>query len=173
MASSSTPSVGDRFIALVGVLTRECELLEHLVFKLREAELLAEAGEGRFLMYMTDEIDGAASNLGSVEVARAVLVADLTTALGLDDDTSLLELAEHADSMTAVPLLDAREKLLALMSEVDAASDNASDAVSDRLDEVSLALDRVEGSASGGAAYESWSSASGAEVSPTRFDQNA
>ncbi len=173
MANSSSPSVADRFVALVGVLNRECELLEHLVFKLREAELLADAGEGRFLMYMTDEIDGAASNLGSVEVARAVLVSDLTGALGLDDDASLLELAEHADALTAAPLLAARTKLLELMAEVDAASGTAADVVSGRLDEVALALDRVEGRASGSAAYESWSSASGADVDPARFDQNA
>ena len=170
-SSRPVPSVADRFVALVGVLNRECELLDHLVFKLHEAELLTAAGETRFLMFMADEIDGVAGDLGAVEVARAVLVADLTDALDLDDDASLLELADHADANTAGPLLDARSRLLNLMEELDEASGGATEVVGDRLDEVTAALSRVEQGLAGASAYDGFGSGASTAVAPAQFDE--
>ena len=123
-------------------------------------------------MFMTDEIDDVASDLGAVEVARAVLVADLTDALELNEDASLLELAEHADANTAGPLLEARERLLRLMAELEEATGSASDVVGDRLGEVTSALERVDGGSPGRSGYDSWAGEPTAAVVPARFDEN-
>lgn len=169
----TAPTAAERFVALVGVLARECSLLEHLLFKLKEAELLTTAGETRFLMFMSDEIDGVAADLGAIEVARSVLVADLTEALGLDDAASLAELTDHASAQTKGPLKESRERLLALMQELDQATAEASDTVGDRLSEVSGALQRVEFGGDAASSYTALGANEPTPIGAARFDTEA
>lgn len=143
-SSQSNPSLADRFVALVALVNREHDLLEHLVFKLRGAEMLATAGESRFLSYITDEIDEAASDLGAIEVARALLVAELTQHLGISDDATLLELAAHAPESITEALHAARNRLIALVADLDDSALVAAAAVNGRLQEVGAALEGVE-----------------------------
>lgn len=166
------PLLADRFVALVGLINRECALLEHLVFKLRSAELLATAGESRFLTFITDEVDAAGSDLGAIEVARALLVADITQVLGLEDDATLLELAAHAPAEVAGPLYHARDRLITLMNDLDAAAAVATGAVNERLAEVTTALDRVHPNRPPFVGYGAYAGNGSAPHGATRFDHD-
>lgn len=169
-AITSTPHA-DRFAALVGVINRECALLQHLVFKLRSAEMLANAGEARFITLISDEVDAAASDLGAIEVARAVLVADVTHQLGIPDDATLAELADHAPEEIFAPLHQARNRLIDLMSELDDAARAATGAVTDRLNEVNGALDHApSGEPAGGT--DRYAVGDFLPAAATRFDRD-
>lgn len=165
------PPLADRFVALVGLINREHELLEHLVFKLRGAEMLASVGESRFLSYITDEIDDAASDLGAIEVARALLVAELTQQLSLPEDATLLELAAHAPEATAQALHAARHRLIALVADLDDSALVAAAAVSGRLEEVGAALDRIEPEQLRAARLHRYGVDETADIQPHRFDR--
>lgn len=168
--SATTTPHADRFAALVGVINRECVLLQHLVFKLRSAEMLANAGEARFITLISDEVDSAALDLGAIEVARALLVADVTHQLGIPDDATLLELTEHAPEEIFTPLQQARSRLIDLMEELDDAARAATGAVTDRLDEVHTSLDTMQLSEIGGIS-DRYGVASVAPAAATRFDR--
>ena len=169
--SVTSPPHTDRFAALVGVINRECDLLRHLVFKLRSAEMLASAGEARFITLISDEIDAASSDLGAIEVARALLVADVTHHLGIADDATLLELAEHAPDDAFVPLQQARSRLIQLMAELDDAAQAATGAVTNRLDEVNTSLEKLHFGESGGV-FDRYGAPGALPGDATRFDRD-
>jgi hypothetical protein len=166
------PLLADRFVALVGLINRESALLEHLVFKLRSAELLANAGESRFLTFITDEVDTAGSDLGAIEVARALLVADITQVLHLADDATLLELAARAPAEVAGALYHARDRLIGLMNDLDAAAAVATGAVNERLNEVTTALERVHPARPQFVGHGAYAGNGVAPYAPSRFDHD-
>jgi len=143
MDRGSTP-VANRLVALIGVINQECVVLEHLVFKLHEAELLGAAGNLRFMGMMSDEIDDAASQLGSTEITRALLTADLTHQLGIDGDATLAEIAGAAPQEVSSTLLEARRRLVVLTDAVERYANEAEAAVSERLDHVAATAAGME-----------------------------
>jgi hypothetical protein len=170
--AASLPS--EQFTALVGLLNQECTLVERLVFKLTEAELLASAGEARFMALMVDEVEAVAGDLGSIELARGILVADLAHELGLEsDDTPLAELISYAGSDTAGPLEELKERLQALTAQLEAVTQRGSDVVASQLVDVQATLERVEPTAPGRNAYDRWGAGVAGAVQPTRFDHPA
>ena len=90
----NTAAAREQFTALVGVLRQEQAALDWLAFKVSEAELLTESQESRFLTMIVDEVDEIADELGTIEVARAMIVAELCDALGRpgEDEISLSDL---------------------------------------------------------------------------------
>lgn len=120
-------------------------MLERLAFKLTEAQLLARADESRFLGAIVDEIDAVEEDLGTFEVARAMLVADITLALGIHgDDPSMRELIPY----TPVDLLDHLVGLLpclaARIEELDGLRRTGSNVIVARIDELRLAVDDLQ-----------------------------
>lgn len=170
--SSSIPA--ERFVALVGLLNREARLLERLVFKLAETELLTAAGESRFMGLILDEVDDVSKDLGGIEVARSMLVADLCDALGLQDDISLHELIAYAPADTS-PLLDElRDRMIAAANEVTEIAAQGSSTTQAQLDRVSSTLERLEPTIAGGDRYNEFGQQRRAvDPVPTRFDQPA
>ena len=143
--SASIPS--ERFVALVGLLNRECTLVERLLFKLTEVEMLATAGESRFMGLMVDEVESVSGELGAVELARGILVADLAHRLGLEaDDTPLSELIPYAPQDTAGSLVELRHRLSALAGDLEMVGARGTGAVHSRLGTVRSALDNAESS---------------------------
>lgn len=57
MTTSTNLPINERHIALVGVVNRELVILERLVFRLTQAEMLTRAHESGFLVHVLDEID--------------------------------------------------------------------------------------------------------------------
>ena len=145
MTTSVKLLINERYIALVGVLNRELVLLERLVFKLTEAELLIRADETRFLPQIFDEVDCVDRDLGSLEVARSMLVGDVTAALGLANDSlTLSQLIEYAPDLAVEPLEGLMRRLKETMGEVTELRERGTRAVIERLDRLTQAVERVE-----------------------------
>jgi hypothetical protein len=101
------------------ILWRERQLLELLVFKLEEEQLVLAAGRSRWVAYATREVENVLGEIKRVELERAVHVADAGRGLGLSGAPTLRELA----TLTAPPwdgiFAEHRRALLALAHEVD------------------------------------------------------
>ncbi len=75
------------------ILWRERQLLELLVFKLEEEQLVLAAGRARWLAHATREVENVLGEIKRIELERAVQVADAGRELGLSGSPTLRELA--------------------------------------------------------------------------------
>jgi flagellar biosynthesis/type III secretory pathway chaperone len=81
---------------LSALLWRERELLEFLVFKLEEEQLLLTAGKSRWLQHATREVEQVVERLRAAGLGRSVEVASLAKQWGTDENATLRELVAHA-----------------------------------------------------------------------------
>lgn len=81
---------------LSAMLWRERELLELLIFKLEEEQLLLAAGKSRWIQHATREVEQVMDSLRTTGLARAVEVATAAAEWGTDEGATLRELAAHA-----------------------------------------------------------------------------
>lgn len=77
-------------------LWRERELLELLVFKLTEEQLLLTSGRARWLQYATQEVEQVMQKLRTAGLARSLEVSSLAEDWGVDENSTLRELTVHA-----------------------------------------------------------------------------
>ena len=77
-------------------LWRERELLELLVFKLTEEQLLLTSGKARWLQYATQEVEQVMNKLRTAGLARSIEVASLAEEWGIDENSTLRELTVHS-----------------------------------------------------------------------------
>src|SRR4051794_7733680 len=82
------------------LLWRERELLELLIFKLEEEQLLLCAGRSKWLPFATKEVEQVLARLRAAGIERTVESAVLAAEWGLADDATLRELVEHAPDET-------------------------------------------------------------------------
>ena len=73
-------------------LWRERELLELLVFKLTEEQLLLTSGKARWLQYATQEVEQVMNKLRTAGLARSIEVSSLAEDWGVDANSTLREL---------------------------------------------------------------------------------
>ena len=73
-------------------LWRERELLELLVFKLTEEQLLLTSGKARWLQYATQEVEQVMNKLRTAGLARSIEVSSLAEDWGVDENSTLREL---------------------------------------------------------------------------------
>lgn len=174
MSTSVKLLLNERYIALVGVLNRELILLDRMIFKLSEAELLTRADESRFLAKIFDEIDGVHDDLGALEVARSMLVGDITAALGLANDTlSLSQLIAYAPDLAVEPLEGLMRRLTEAMDEVSSLREQGSRAVIEKLDQINRAVDRVQPAVFGQDGYTRDGFLTTTAPTSSRFDYSA
>ncbi len=83
---------------LSAVLWRERELLELLLFKLEEEQLLLTAGKTRWLPFATREVEQVLDRLRQSALERSIEVAAVALEWGTDEDATLRELITHAPS---------------------------------------------------------------------------
>jgi hypothetical protein len=83
---------------LSAVLWRERELLELLLFKLEEEQLLLTAGKTRWLPFATREVEQVLERLRQSSLERSVEVAAVALEWGSNEDATLRELIAHAPS---------------------------------------------------------------------------
>src|SRR5919107_4550897 len=81
---------------LSSVLWRTRELMELLLFKLEEEQLLLAAGRARWLAHATREVEMVLEELKTVELSRAVASDAAAVELGLGPNASLRALADAA-----------------------------------------------------------------------------
>jgi hypothetical protein len=102
------------------ILWRERELLELLLFKLEEEQLLLAAGRSRWLGHATREVEMVLEEIRRAELGRAVEVEAIAVSLGLAPDVSLRELAEQAPAPWDDILREHRNAFLAASQEISA-----------------------------------------------------
>lgn len=107
------------------LLWAERELLEALLFKLEEEQLLLTSGRTRWLPRATQEIDAIQQKLRETGLARAVEVETVATEWGAPTGTSLRELTEKApDGPWAEILTSHANALTGLVSEIKNVQDS-------------------------------------------------
>lgn len=119
-ASVQSTPVGADLSELSAILWRERELLDLLLFKLEEEQLLLAAGRSRWLGRATHEVEVVLQEIRKIELARALEVQQAGNAMGLGDDASLRELADAAGSPWTEILLDHRDAFLAATEGITA-----------------------------------------------------
>jgi hypothetical protein len=80
------------------LLWRERELLELLVFKLEEEQLLLTAGRSKWLHHATREVEAVLARLRTAGIERTVEASAVAVEWGLGEDATLRQLVEHAPS---------------------------------------------------------------------------
>ena len=100
------------------ILWRERHLLELLLFKLEEEQLLLAAGRNRWLPRATREVEMVLDEIKQTELERAIEVERLAPELGLGRNASLRQLAEAAPPPWSGMLSDHRQAFLSLTEEV-------------------------------------------------------
>ncbi|HLF41342.1 MAG TPA: flagellar export chaperone FlgN [Acidimicrobiia bacterium] len=104
---------------LSGILWRERQLLELLLFKLEEEQLLLAAGRTRWLPRATKEVEIVLDEIRCSELERAVEVERVAADLGLKaGNPSLRRLAESAASPWGGLLAEHRQAFLTLTEEI-------------------------------------------------------
>ncbi len=84
------------FAELSTVLWRERELLELLVFKLEEEQLLLAAGRNEWIPRAAREVEVVLERIGEAELVRASIVDEVARSVGLPANPSLNQLATRA-----------------------------------------------------------------------------
>jgi hypothetical protein len=102
------------------ILWRERELLDLLLFKLEEEQLLLAAGRSRWLGHATREVEMVLDELRRADLGRAVEVEAVAVSLGLDASVSLRQLAENAPPPWDDILREHRNAFLAATQEISA-----------------------------------------------------
>lgn len=102
------------------ILWRERELLDLLLFKLEEEQLLLAAGRTRWLAHATREVEMVLGEMKRAELGRAVEVDAVAVSLGLEPGVSLRQLAEVAPPPWGAILQEHRNAFLAAAEEITA-----------------------------------------------------
>lgn len=108
---------------LSNILWQERQLLDLLLFKLEEEQLILAAGAGRWLHHATHEVEVVLEELRSWEVLRASSVQAVGRELGLgDEQLRLAELARRVPPPWDRIFREHRTAFLAVAGEVNAAA---------------------------------------------------
>jgi hypothetical protein len=99
-------------------LWHERNLLELLLFKLEEEQLLLAAGRTRWLARATREVEVVLERIREAEIMRAMEVDDVAPALLLPPGPSLRQLSEHAPPPWDTMFADHRQAFLELTEEI-------------------------------------------------------
>lgn len=105
------------------VLWRERHLLELLLFKLEEEQLVLSSGRTRWLGHATREVETVLDEIRTAELGRAVEADQVAAALGLETGSSLAELAAHAPAPWDDLLRAHRDAFASLTSEISTLAD--------------------------------------------------
>ncbi|HWG98646.1 MAG TPA: flagellar export chaperone FlgN [Pilimelia sp.] len=105
---------------LSSVLWRTRELLELLLFKLEEEQLLLASGRSRWLAHATREVELVLEQIREAEVLRAAHAQAVAGELGLGPEASLSQLADAAPMPWHEMLHQHRRAFLTLTAEISA-----------------------------------------------------
>jgi hypothetical protein len=140
---AATPVAVASLSELSTVLWRERELLELLLFKMEEEQLLLAAGRSRWLGRATHEVEIVLQEIRKAELTRALEVAAVAELLGLGPDPSLRELAEAAGSPWTEIFDDHRQAFLVATDTIAAMAETNRELVTASASAVRDALARL------------------------------
>lgn len=102
-----------------GVLWREREIVERVLFKVMAQQLVLKSDQTRWLVTANTEIELAVNDLRVVEVMRCAEADRLAEELGLAHGSTLADLASAAPEPWASILAEHRDALRELTDEID------------------------------------------------------
>jgi hypothetical protein len=102
------------------VLWRERELLEQLLFKLEEEELVLASGRTRWVGRASREVEAVLDQIQGIEFGRAIEADDAARELGIEAGCSLRQLAEASPAPWDDLLRGHRTALTDLTAQIDA-----------------------------------------------------
>jgi hypothetical protein len=105
------------------ILWRERELLETLLFKLEEEQLVLAAGRTRWLARAASEVENVLATIRETEILRAVAADDVAARLGLAPNPSLRMLADAVDEPWKSLLADHHDVFTLTTREIVALAD--------------------------------------------------
>ena len=108
---------------LSDVLWRERTLLELLLFKLEEEQMILTSGRSRWLGHATREVETVLDEIRTAELGRAAEADAVALSLGLEPGSSLAELAEHAPAPWDELLRAHRDAFASLTTEISMLAD--------------------------------------------------
>lgn len=100
------------------ILWRERELMEMLLFKLEQEQLVLASGRTRWLATSAREVEAVLGMIRQTELLRAVAADEAAAAVGLGPNPSLSALAEQADEPWRSILLEHREAFLGFTRQI-------------------------------------------------------
>lgn len=100
------------------ILWRERQLLELLLFKLEEEQLLLAAGRARWLARAANEVEAVLEEIKTAELARSLEVDALAHELGLAPNASLGDLVAAAPAPWSGILADHRDAFMTMTQEI-------------------------------------------------------
>ena len=100
------------------ILWQQRQLLELLLFKLEEEQLVLASGRSRWLNHATREVEMVLEEIKRAEVARAMEVDAAAAELGLPAGPSLRQLAEASDAPWKGILDQHRRAFLTITQEI-------------------------------------------------------
>lgn len=100
------------------ILWRERQLLDLLLFKLEEEQLLLAGGRVRWLAQAANEVETVLGEIKVAELARSVEVAAVAAEVGVGPDASLSELIAAAPAPWDDILKDHRDAFLHMTQEI-------------------------------------------------------
>jgi flagellar FlgN protein len=103
---------------LSSVLWRTRELLELLLFKLEEEQLLLASGRSRWLAHATREVEMVLDQIRQTEIIRAAHAQAAARELGLGADASLSAIADAAPMPWFEMLHQHRKAFLTITAEI-------------------------------------------------------
>ncbi len=112
------------------ILWRERELLDLLLFKLEEEQLLLAAGNVRWLARATREVEFVLEQIRLTELTRSIEVDAAAASLGLEPNPSLSTFAEAAPPPWSDIFHAHRKAFLTLTQEISALAEANRDFVS-------------------------------------------
>jgi len=112
--------VSERLTNLASDLWRIRELLELLLFKLEEEQVLLAAGRTRWVPHATREVELVLEQIRQAEQLRAARTRQVAAELGLPADVSMVKLADRAPAPYGELLHQHRRAFLALTTEITA-----------------------------------------------------
>ena len=128
-----------------GILWKERELLELLLFKLEEEQLVLASGRTRWLAHATREVEFVMEQIRTTELLRATQVDEVAAELGLEPVPSLNAVADAAPDPWGEIFRGHRDAFLTLTAEIQDLADANRDllnAGSRALRETLLGLDK-------------------------------
>ena len=103
-----------------GVLWRERQLLELLLFKLEEEQLILTSGRTQWLGHATREVESVLEQIRGAELGRAAEADAAARDVGVPEGSSLLVIAAHAPAPWREMLTEHHRAFVDLTEDVNA-----------------------------------------------------
>lgn len=112
------------------ILWRQRQLLELLLFKLEEEQLVLKSGSARWLAHATREVETVLAEIKRVELDRAVEIQQAAEELGFKDAPTLKQLTQVGVGPWGRIFEEHRKAILDLAQEIDATAQSNRDLLS-------------------------------------------